>query len=228
VKETPEEAEEGRLNDAYQPLYQLEQQHECAGAVEKYKAVILLAEQAKFDVPRNKFLYLSYRGIGDCDLSAGQFAEAEESFQKILAYVPVWPGTDDSDYPIDFVSIGEARMGQQNWKGAEESLQKAVTIFEQQIDSAIHSDSDFMRTQQANHLRASDDEALNFLAVAYFREQRSGDALPLLERAYNQGVKYDAPPKILEVIVSNGVAVAAAAGDTAAAATWSQRAKDLN
>ncbi|MGB6432163.1 MAG: hypothetical protein WBF06_16415 [Candidatus Acidiferrales bacterium] len=223
MKETPEESEEGKLNDAYQPIYAMEEQHDCTAAIDKYQSMILLAEQAKFDVPRNKFLYLSYRGIGDCDLTAGRFAEAEEKFQKILAYIPVWPGTDDSDYPIDFVSIGEARMGQQNWSGAAESLEKAVAIFDQQIDSALHSESDFMRTMQANHLRMSEDQALNLLAVVYFREQRPADALPLLDRAYNQGVKDGAPASIMSVIVKNGVAASIAAGNATAIATWAAR-----
>ena len=119
-------------------------------------------------------------------------------------------------------------MGQQNWKGAEESLQEALTVFDQQIDSAVHSDSDFMRTQQANHLRASEDEALNFLAVAYFRDQRSAESLPLLERAFNQAVKYSAPSDILNTIVANGVAVSAAVGDDSTKAKWAERAKASN
>jgi tetratricopeptide (TPR) repeat protein len=223
---TPEEVEDGKINDAYQSVYKLEEQNDCEGAIGKYRSVVIpLAEQAKFDVSRNKFLYLSYKGIGDCDLSAGRFAEAEEIFQKIFQYMPVWPGTNDSDYPINYRSVGLARMGQENWKGAEEPLQKAVSILDQQIESALHSDSDFMRTEHANNLRMSQDGALNLLAVAYFREQRPDEALPLLERAYNQAIKYHAHPTIVKQIVQSGVGISTAIGDSTGLATWSEREK---
>lgn len=146
-------------------------------------------------------------------------------FQKLFDYIPTWPGVDDSDYPINYRSVGMARMGQQNWKGAEESLQKAVTIFDQQIEKAVHSDSDFMRTEHANNLRMSQDGALNFLAVVYFRENRAPEALPLLERAYDQAIKYHAHPTIVKQIVQSGVGISTAIGDSAGLATWSQREK---
>jgi tetratricopeptide (TPR) repeat protein len=204
----------------------LEEQNKCAEAAEKYRSVVIpLAEAAKFDIPRNKFLYLSYRGIGDCDVSAHRFVEAEAMFQKLFEYIPTWPGVDDSDYPINYRSIGLARMGQQDWKGAEEPLQKAVSILDQQIENAIHSDSDFMRTEQANNLRMSQDGALNLLAVVYFRENRSADALPLLERAYDQAIKYHAHTTIVKQIVQSGVGISTAIGDGAGLATWSQREK---
>ena len=94
----------------------------------------------------------------------------------------MWPGTDDSDYPANFEGIAIARMGQQQWKGAEEPLQKAVSIFDEQIGLAVKSDSEFMRTQHANNLRMSQDVALNLLGVVYFREQRLADALGPLRK----------------------------------------------
>jgi tetratricopeptide (TPR) repeat protein len=157
-----------------------------------------------------------------------RFPEAEKMFEKILEYLPVWPGFDDSDYPIDLRSIGLARMAQENWKGAEEPLQKAIAILDTQIEKDVHSDADFVRNEMANDLRMSQDSALNFLAVTYFREQRAKDALPLLERAYNQVVKYKAPPTIAKQIVDNGVAVSVAIGDDNLRKTWSERARTYN
>lgn len=75
---TPEEKEEGELNDVYQPIYKLEEQHNCEEAVDKYQTVVIpMAEKATFNVPKNKFLFLEYRGIGDCDLVAKNFTEVE-------------------------------------------------------------------------------------------------------------------------------------------------------
>lgn len=224
-KLTPEEIEDGKINDIYQNVYKLEQQHDCAAAIDQYRAVVIpAAEQAKFDVPRNKFLFLAYRGIGDCDLSSARFAEAEHSFEKLLDYAPIWPGVDDSAYAINYRSIGVARMGQQNWRGAEEALLKATTILDRQIDRAIHSDSDFM----ANNLRMSQDVAMNLLGVVYFREQRTAEALAILDKAYNQAETYRVPPTIVSMIVRSGMEISTAAGDSTATALWSQRSKTPN
>lgn len=225
---TPEEVEEGKINDAYQTIYQIQENHDCERAVEQYRSVVIpLAEQAKFDVPRNKFLFLAYRGIGDCYVSLGRFAEAEETFQKILQYAPVWPGTNDSAFPINYRSIGLAQMSQQKWKDAEGSLQKSIALLDEQIERAVHSDSEFMRSGHANNLRLSQDVALNLLAVVCFRLERFGEALGLLERAYDQAVKYHAPSTIIKRIVENGVIISKAAGDTTANASWSQRTSAL-
>lgn len=224
AKLTPAEIEDWKINEAYQSVYKLEEQHDCAGAIDKYRSVVIpLAEESKFDRPRNKFLFLSYRGIGDCDLSMGRFAEAEKMFQKLFQYASDWPGLDDSDYPINYRSIGLARMSQQNWKGAEESLQKAITIFDEQIERVAHWDSDMARTEQSNFLRESQDVALNLLAVVYFREERSPEALSILERAYKQAVEFHAPSALLKKIEENGLAISTVAGDSAAIAIWSQR-----
>ena len=229
VKLTPEEIEDGKLNDIYQNVYKLQEQHNCAAAIDQYRAVVIpAAEQAKFDVPRNKFLFLTYQGIGDCDLSTGRFAEAERAFEKLLEYAPIWPGVNDSAYAINYRSIGVARMGQQNWKGAEDTLLKAITIHDQQIDRAVHSDFDFVRTETAGNLRMSQDVAMNLLGVVYFREQRTADALAVLDRAYNQAETYHAPRTIVSKIVQSGMEISTAAGDSRAATLWLQRSKSSN
>ena len=150
---SPEEKEEGEINDIYQPVYSIQQKHDCNGAIEKYRSVVVpAAEQAKFIVPKNKFLFLAYRGIADCDMDLKKYVEAEEIYQKLFAYIPVWPGTDDSDYPITFRSLGLARMAQEKWAEAEASLEKSVSILDEQIDRASKSDADFVPNLSLIHI----------------------------------------------------------------------------
>jgi tetratricopeptide (TPR) repeat protein len=147
---TPEEVEEGKTNDVYQAIYLLQQKGDCESAIQRYKSeVIPLAAQSKFDVPKNKFLFLANRGIGNCYLQQKCFADAEASFTLIVQYLPIWPGLDDSDYPINFRQIAEAQMGQQHWQAAEESLKKSVLLFDPQIERALKSDFEFSRTEHA-------------------------------------------------------------------------------
>jgi tetratricopeptide (TPR) repeat protein len=225
---TPEEKEDGNLNDVFQPVDEIQRQHDCKGAIDRYRSVVIpMAEQAKFKVPKNKFLFLAYRGIADCDLELKNFAEAEELYQKLFDYLPVWPGTEDSDYPINLRSLGLARIAQQKWKEAEEALQKSVSIFDEQIARAVKSDADFARNEMANDYRMSQDSALNLLAVVYFREKRSAEALQLLERAYSQAIEFHAPAGTVKQIVDSGVAISINTVDVAAGITWSKRALNL-
>ena len=100
-------------------MAQLQRNGTCtAGVIQCYNSeAIPPAEKSTFNVPRNKFLFLANRDIGNCYLAQQKFAEAEASFQSILQYAPVWPGTDDSAYPINFRQIATAQMGQQHWAG---------------------------------------------------------------------------------------------------------------
>jgi tetratricopeptide (TPR) repeat protein len=221
---TSDEIEEGRINDVYQEVVKIHLQGDYGGAADKYRSLVIpMAERTQSDVTRRKFLFLSYRGLGNCYLAMSRFTEAEETFQKLFEYLPVWPGMEDSDYPINFESIAMARMGQQRWKAAEESLQKAVSIFDNQIGSAVASSSDSLQNEHANKLRMSQDMALNLFAVVYFREQRYTEALEILERAYHQGVTFRAPSEVVEQIVDDGRAVSIAAEDVDAIAIWSKR-----
>jgi tetratricopeptide (TPR) repeat protein len=222
---TADVIEESKINDVYQEVVKTHLQGDYWGAAEKYQSLVIpMAERAVSDGARRKFLFLSYRGLGNCYLAMSRFTEAEEMFQKLFEYLPIWPGVEDSDYPINFESIAMARMGQQRWKAAEESLQKAVSIFDDQIGEAVTSGSDSRRSEHANKLRLSQDMALNLFAVVYFREQRYAEALEILERAYHQGTTFGAPPEVVEQIADDGRAVSIAAGDADAAAIWSQRA----
>lgn len=221
---TPDEIEDGKINDVYQEVVKTHLQGDYRGAADKYRSIVIpMAERTQSEVARKKFLFLSYRGLGNCYLAMSRFTEAEEMFQKLFEYLPARSGEEDSDYPINFESIAMARMGQQRWKAAEESLQKAVTIFDDQIGQAVTSGSDSMQSEHANKLRMSQDMALNLIAVVYFREQRYAEALEILERAYNQGVTFRAPSEVVERIADDGRAVSLAAGDVDAIAIWSKR-----
>ena len=222
---SPEEAEEGRLNDAYQSIAQQQRKGTCTAAIiERYRSEVLpLAEKSAFNSPKNKFLFLANRDIGNCYLAQRYFAEAEASFQKILQYAPVWPGTDDSAYPVNLRQIATAQMGQQRWRDAEESLQKSVSIFDSQIDKALKSDSEFFRTEHAGNLRGSKATSLAYLGIVYVREGRTADALKTVDLAYGEAKKPNASPSFVSEVVQIGRSIAQVTGDKDAIAMWSQR-----
>jgi tetratricopeptide (TPR) repeat protein len=188
---SPEEVEEGKLNDVYEQIAQLQRKGPCATEIiQRYQSEMLpLAEKSTFNVPKNKFLFLANRDIGNCYLAQRRYVEAEESFKKIMEYLPVWPGTDDSDYPINFRQIATAQMGQQRWEAAEESLNKSVALFDPQIERALKSDSEFSRTEHAGNLLGSKAISLSYLAIVYLREGRTTEALKATERAYEEATR---------------------------------------
>jgi tetratricopeptide (TPR) repeat protein len=229
VQLTSVEIEGSRINNVYQQVVRIHLQGDYEAAAEKYRSVVIpMAENAQSDAIRGKFLFLSYRGLGNCYLAMSRFVEAEETFERLFEYLPASAGRENSDYAINFESIAMARMGQQRWKSAEESLQKAVSIFDDQIGRAATSTPDSVQNEHANKLRVSEDMALNLVAVVYFREQRYTEALEMLERAYNQGVTFGAPADIVEQIANDGRAVSTASGDLAAIALWSKRVASPN
>jgi len=222
---SPEEAEEGKLNDTYQSIAQQQKKGSCtAEIIERYRSeVIPLAERSAFNVPKNKFLFLANRDIGNCYLAQQNFVEAEASFQKILQYLPVWPGTDDSANPVNLRQIATAQMGQQRWQAAEESIQKSVSVFDSQIDKASKSDSEFLRTQHVGNLRGSKAISLAYLGIVYVREGRTADALKTTELAYAEAKKPNVSPSFVSEVVQIGRSIAQLTGDKDAIAKWSQR-----
>jgi len=53
--------------DVYQPIFVLEEHTEGETAIRRYESeVIPLAQGSKFEVPKNKFLYLANLRIGNC------------------------------------------------------------------------------------------------------------------------------------------------------------------
>ena len=216
--------EEGKIDDLYQQVVRIHLQGDYQQAADKYRSLIIpMAEQAPSAATRRKFLFLGYRGLGNCYLGLSRFSEAEETFQKVFEFLPERPGTQDSDYAINLESIAMARMGEQRWKAAEESLGKAVAIFDDEIGRGIAAVPDSAQDQRAKHLRMSQDIALNLFAVVYFREQRYAESLEVLERAYQQGIAFRAPSEVVQQIVNDGRAVSMATGDADAIATWSKR-----
>jgi tetratricopeptide (TPR) repeat protein len=225
AKLSPEEVEDGKLNDAYESVAQQQRKGKCtAEIIQAYEsAVIPLAEKSAFNVPKNKFLFLANRDIGNCYLTEQNFVEAEASFQKILQYAPVWPGTDDSAYPIDFRQIATAQMGQQRWQAAEESLQKSVSLFGPQIEKALKSESEFSRTEHAGNLLGSKAISLAYLGIVYLREGRTADALKTAELAYAEAKRPNVSPTFVSAVVKIGRSIAQASGDEDSIAKWSQR-----
>ena len=217
---TPEEVEEGSINDIYQPIYYFQQTGDCEGIVRTAKsAVIPAAEQAKFETVRKKFLFLSYRSIGDCIFEAKEYAEAEQTYIKAVDYAD----KDDSSYAITFESIALCRMAQQHLESAEEPLRKAVSLLGDEITRLKKSDTYNADDIVTNDVRGSQDVALLYLAVLCFREERSSEALSLLDQAYGQAIKFQARAQIINRIVETGRAIATAVGDDGANATWTKR-----
>jgi len=221
---SPEEVEEGKLNDVYDPISQLKGGGTCtAEIIQRYQSeVIPVAEKSTFNVPKNKFLFLANRDLGNCYLAQQKFAEAEASFQKILQYAPVWPGTDDSAYPIDFRQIATAQMGQQHWTEAEKSLLKSISLFDPVITAGEKSDAE-LHAQLSLNYRGSQSLSYSQLAVVYVREGRTQDALTTVEKAYDEVTKYKLDRHFYNEVVKIGKAIADASGDSAAQRTWSQR-----
>jgi tetratricopeptide (TPR) repeat protein len=224
AKFTAEELEEGKINDVYQAVFLVEQKGDCETAIQRYKSeVIPLAEQSKFDVPKNKFLFLANRGIGNCYLTRLRYEDAEQTFQKIMDYLPIWPGTDDSDYPINFRQIATAQMGQQHWEAAEQSLKKSVSLFDLQIEKALKSENEFSRTEYSGNLRGSRDRSLAYLAIVFLREGRATEALKTADLSYDGATQPHVAAAFLKEVVKVGRSIAQVSGDEDAIAKWSKR-----
>lgn len=221
---TPEEVEDGKIEDAYQPLYHLKKPNDCSKIVQLCNSKIIpMAEVSRFNETRNKFLFLANREIAGCEMQSGQYQDAENRYQKLFEYIPVWPGTSDSDYPINYLSIGTARVMQGRWKDAEEPLEKSIRIFDEQIDRAVHSDSDFMKNEHSKNLKMSQAQARNLLAAAYFRDGRQNEALETLEKAYQEAIQSSATPEMIQGIIDSGRIASAALGDATSKAKWDAR-----
>ena len=222
---SPEEVEEGKLNDAYELIAQLQRKGTCTTEIiQRYQSeVIPLAEKSTFNVPKNKFLFLANRDIGNCYMAQRRYEEAEQSFKKIMEYLPVWPGTNDSDYPINFRQIATAQMAQQHWEAAEDSLNKSVSLFDPQIQEALKSDNEFGRTEHAGNLFGSKGRSLAYLGIVYLREGRNAEALKTAESAYKEATQPHVPSMLYNEVVKIGRSIAEACGDGEATAKWSQR-----
>jgi tetratricopeptide (TPR) repeat protein len=227
---SPEEVEEDKLNDAYELIAQLQRKGTCTTEIiHRYQSeVIPLAEKSTFDVPKNKFLFLANRAIGNCYMAQRRYEEAEGTFKKIMDYLPVWPGTDDSDYPINFRQIAIAQMGQQRWEAAEESLNKSVALFDPQIERALKSDNDFSRTEHAGNLIGSKARSLSYLAIVYLREGRTTEALTAAELAYKEATRPHVQATFVNEVLKVGSSISQQSGDEGAIAKWSQRSPRQN
>ena len=72
---SPEEAEEGKLNDLYESVAQLQRKGACTPEIiQRYQSeVIPLVEKSTFNVPKNKFLFLANRDIGNCYMAQRRY-----------------------------------------------------------------------------------------------------------------------------------------------------------
>jgi hypothetical protein len=145
-----------------------------------------------------------------------------------MEYLPIWPGTDDSDYPINFRQIATAQMGQQNWEAAEDSLKRSISLFDPQIEKALKSDMEFWRTEHTGNLIGSKARSLAYLGIVYLREGRKLEGLQTAEIAYNTATRPHVPPSFLSEVVKVGLSIAKASGDENAISQWSVRGRQQN
>lgn len=221
---TPEEIEDGKINDVYQPLYHWKQSTDCPKIVELCETKIIpMAESSKFEETKNKFLFLANRDVAGCEMKVGQYEKAEQRYLKLLELSSKWPGEGDSDYPQLYSSIGSARIMQGHWKEAEAVLEQAVRIFDEQIEKALHSDSEFLRNEHSKNLKMSQAHSRNLLASAYFWDGRKKEAMETLEKAYQEALQSNARPEMIRQIVENGRTAARLMGDAAAQEKWEAR-----
>ena len=224
---TPDEIEDAKVNDAYQPIYHLKQPGDCQKIKNLCETQIIpMAEKSKFEETRNKFLFLANRSIAGCELNTGQYADAEQRYQKLFDYVNVWPGKNDSDYPQIYSSIGTARLLQGRWKDAQAALEESIELFDEQLERALHSDSEFSRDEFSRDLKMSEAQARHLLAVAYFRDGRQVEAMDMLERAYQEATQSSATavaPEMIQRIIESGRTASTALGDEVAKAKWDAR-----
>jgi len=225
---TPEEVEDGKINDVYQPLYHWKQSTDCPKIVELCETKIIpMAENSKFEETKNKFLFLANRDVAGCEMKAGQYERAEQRYLKLLELSSKWPGKSDSDYPQLYGSIGSARLMQGHWKEAEAALEQSVSIFDEQIEQALHSDSEFLRNEHSRHLKMSEAHSRNLLASAYFWDGRKKEAMETLEQAYQEALQSSATPEMTRQIIENGRTAARLMGDAAAQEKWEGRTAPL-
>jgi tetratricopeptide (TPR) repeat protein len=221
---TLEEIEDGKINDVYQPLYHWKQSTDCANIVELCETKIIpMAENSKFEETKNKFLFLANRDVAGCEMKAGQYEEAERLYQKLLDLSSKWPSKSDSAYPQIYSSIGSARIMQGHWKDAEAALEESIRIFDEQIEKALHSDSEFLRNEQSEHLKRSEAHSRNILSSAYFWDGRRKEAMEMLEMAYQEALQSNATTEMIRQIIENGRTAARLMGDAAAQEKWEAR-----
>jgi tetratricopeptide (TPR) repeat protein len=159
--------------------------------------------------------------MGECHLKKQNYEQAEQDFQKCLEYLPVWPGTDDSAYALLFELIGEAQIGEQNWRAAEESLQQENSLLDSQIQG-IQSETPDLRRKDGGVIQGFKARSLAYLAIAYLREGRVTESLKTADTAYAQATLPEVPGNFQADVLKIGRAIAQASGDAGAVEKWSR------
>ena len=223
---TPEEIEDGKIQEAYQPIYQMivQGKRDCDKIIKICEIEIIpRAEKSKFPETRSKFLYSANRDIADCEFRSGKYDDAGKRYEKLLEYVSAWPGKDDSSYPQVYESIGAVRMKQGRWEEAQTVLEEAVQIFEEQIERDLHSDSEFMRNELTRNVRMSQADTQDLLAAVYFHQGRQADTMTMFEKAYQNVIQSNAKPERIQRVVADGRSAATLIGNEDEKKKWDAR-----
>lgn len=223
---TPEEIEDGKIEEAYQPIYQMivQGKRDCEQIIKICETEIIpRAEKSKFPETRSKFLFSANRDIADCEFRGGNYDDAGKRYEKLLEYVSEWPRKDDSSFRQIYESIGAVRVKQEKWEEAQTALEKAVRIFEEQIEKDLHSDSEFIRNELSRDVRMSEANTQDLLAGVYFRQGREADTMLMLEKAYQNVIQSNAKPDRIQRIITDGRTAATVIGDEGEKKKWGGR-----
>jgi hypothetical protein len=219
-----QQREESEINDLYERIFLFEGKGECDIAIRRYETEIIpLAEHSKSEMARSKFLFLANRGIGDCYLARRHWKRAELYLENAMNYLRVWPGRNDSDYPINLEEIAAAQMGQQQWMAAEESLKRSLSLFDGCIKAALKSGDPLIRALYSGRLYGLKARTLGYLAVVYLHEGETTESLAAADLAYDEATKADVPAAFLKQAIKFGRAIAHASGNDNAVRAWSRR-----
>ncbi len=103
------------------------------------------------------------------------------------------------------------------------ALEKSIQIFDEQIERALRSDSEFMKNEHSKNLKMSEASAREYLAAAYFQDGRTSDAMEMMEKAYQEAVQSNASSGMIQQIIEAGRAASASLGDAESKAKWDAR-----
>jgi tetratricopeptide (TPR) repeat protein len=250
AKFTPEEKEDGELNELTATFHGPIGDEHCPQVLDTYPTgLIPAAEKAQFPKNKAKYLFLAHRAMADCQMPQGRYIEAEQSYRDAAAQADVWPGKDDSSYPAIWRDLGVAQMARNHWKDAEENLTKADALYQAGIESQIKAadvaakeagaeiaaqgpklqaeverparEEAQKAVERAEQRRA---EALAMLGVCYTRDGDLDNAAKTIDKAYQFAADGKLEGGMRDMILGVGAHVAELRGDAGDVAKWAARA----
>jgi hypothetical protein len=247
---TPEEKEDDALNQHTAYAFGQVTDTNCQKVIDTYQAdLIPMAEKAQFPKNKAKFLFIAHNAIDDCQMSQGRYIEAEQSFRDALAEADVWPGKDDTQYPILWFSMSAAQMKQDHWEDAEMSATHSADLYQERIEAqrkaaakaaadagaevakqgpkvqaAITREAAEEAEKSVEEIEKKRAEVLGMLAAYYIRSGDFDASAKTIEQAYKEAVAGKLEGEWRTGILEIGAHVADLRGDSSGSAKWAARA----